>query len=150
MGVDVFLETVLRHRRILVDTSTIVYFLNSVSRYEAPLKSFFSLAEQGKTEVVVSLITEVELLVGPMKKGDEESAGVVKLFLSKFPNLEVVAVSRDIGYRAARLRVRTGLRLPDAIILATGIVSGCGAAVGNDRSWARVEELPFLCLDDLL
>lgn len=150
MGIDAFLETVLKYKRVLADTSTIIYFLNGVSPYEDTLKSFFFLVEQGKVEMVLSLITEVELLVGPMKNKNEEAINLVRLFLSRFPSIEVLPVSREIGHRAARLRAENGLKLPDALIVATGIVSGCRAVIGNDRSWAGMEALPFIRLDDFI
>ncbi|MEW6540412.1 MAG: PIN domain-containing protein [Bacillota bacterium] len=149
MGVeDAFLEAVRKHGRLLADTSAVIYFLNRVPRYEKTLRPLFHLAEQREIELVLSVVTEVELLVGPMRSGNEGAVNLIRLFLSRFSNVEVVPVSREIAHKAAQLRAESGLKLPDALIAATGVVSGCRAALGNDRSWAGMADLPFICLDD--
>ena len=46
--------------------------------------------------------------------------------------------------RAARLRVRYRLKLPDAVQLATAIASGAYGLVTHDRDFSTVRELPIL------
>lgn len=148
MGVEAFVRTACRQGRVLLDISAVIYFLNQTPDYEGLLESLFFQIERGTVEAVVSVVTEVELLVGPMRHGDNESVGLIKLFLDQFPNVTLSPVTREIGYSGARLRARHGLKLPDALIIATGLVTGCKAMIGNDYSWARVEDLPFICIDD--
>lgn len=150
MGVKSFVNAACEHRRVLLDTSAVIYFLNRTPGYEALLKPLFSRVEEGAVEAIFSMITEVELLVGPMRSNDDESVGLIRLFLDQFPNVEVAPITREVGYRGAQLRARHGLKLPDALIIATGLTSGCRAVIGNDHSWARVKELPFICLDDFV
>ncbi|MBO8129062.1 MAG: PIN domain-containing protein [Peptococcaceae bacterium] len=150
MGISTFNKEILKCSKVLLDTSAIIYFLNDTPPYQDVLKQLFTLIEDGAIEAVISLITEIELLVGPMKRENEQQLEGVKLFLNEFPNLTVASVSRDIGFQAARIRATTGLKLPDALIIATGIVYNCDTCIGNDLSWKKCKKLSFICLDDLV
>jgi predicted nucleic acid-binding protein len=60
-------------------------------------------------------------------------------------------VDADVTREATRIRSETGMRLPDAIHVATAIVAGADAFLTND---ARLNHpragLPVLVLDDLI
>jgi predicted nucleic acid-binding protein len=66
--------------------------------------------------------------------------------LSYFPNLDLVAISRDILFVAPALRARYRLRTPDAIQLATAFSAGATLAVTNDDAWANVGGIETLLL----
>ncbi len=150
MGKDAFLNKIAGFQRLLLDTNTIIYFLQGISPYDAILKPLFVLFEQQNLEAVISVITETELLVGPLKKDNKEALTMVKLFLNDFPGLKVIPISRQIGQMAAAIRARTNLHLPDALIIATAKIAGCGAIIGNDPAWSKnetpVAELPEVIL----
>lgn len=64
-------------------------------------------------------------------------------------NVIVQDTNREIARASARIRADVDLDLPDAIIVATAIVSGCDALIGNDRECAkRVKDIPYIYLDD--
>jgi len=98
---------------------------------------------------MVSVITEAELLVRPERDGHPEAAERIGDLLSE-DGFYVVAVDRRIARRSASLRARTNLKLADAIIVATAIETGCDAVVSNDGAWRKLNEIPFVRLDDLL
>lgn len=63
----------------------------------------------------------------------------------------VVEASPEIARTAAHVRAETDLRLPDAFIVATAVVSECDALVGNDRDCARrVKAIPYVYLEDVI
>lgn len=152
MGKNAFLNKIAGFRRLLLDTNAIIYFLQGISPYDAILNPLFGLFEQRDVEAVISVITEAELLVGPLKKDNKEALTMVKLFLNDFPGLKVIPISRQIGQMAAGIRARTNLRLPDALIIATAKTAGCGAIIANDLAWSKVDtsiaELPEVILLD--
>lgn len=96
------------------------------------------------------MVTEAELLVKPIREADTaQIARIDDLFTQT--NLSVVPVDSTIARTSAAIRARTGLFLPDAIVVATAIESGCDAIVGNDSMCAeRVKEIPYLYLDHLV
>ena len=59
-------------------------------------------------------------------------------------------MSIRVAETAADLRASYNLRTPDALQLATAIVSGCQGFLTNDRGLIRVKTIPVLVLDDLI
>ena len=53
-------------------------------------------------------------------------------------------IDADIAVLAARLRLRHGLRLPDAIQLAVALEEGCYAVVTRDRDFSAVKDVLIL------
>lgn len=147
MGREAFLREVSRYRRVLLDTSVPIYFLQEVVPYSGLVEPLFRLIEEQAIEARLSVITEAELLVGPVRKDDAASLSMVQAFLNDFPGIDVVPVSRPIAQEAAKLRAGSGLPLPDALIIATAKVSGCEAIVGNDLGWAKIGVVPVILLD---
>ena len=64
-------------------------------------------------------------------------------------NTQFVVIEQYIGQKAAELRARYNLALPDAFQLAEALSSGCDAFSTNDLDLRRVKELRVLALDDL-
>lgn len=115
----------------------------------------FQRVEAGQATIIVSAITEAEILVRPMMDENEDAIERIADLLSE-DGIDVVEVDRAIARRAARLRAaakRTGsapLKLPDAMIVATALDARCDLVIGNDRQWTKLEGLPFLFLDDII
>jgi predicted nucleic acid-binding protein len=105
--------------------------------------------QAGEVELVVSVVNEIELLILPERNGDDAAVERIGDLLSE-DGIYVVGVDRRIGRRAATLRAGKNLGLADAIIVATAIETGCEAVVGNDGDWRRLNEIPFVCLDDVV
>lgn len=113
------------------------------------MSRLFGRVQRREAEVVVSVVTEAELLVRPHREGDTEAIERIAGLLSE-DGIHVFALGRPAARSAAELRARHGLKLPDAIIVATALAAGCDAIVGNDGHWRRIKEIPYLHLDDLL
>ena len=99
--------------------------------------------------MIVSAITEAELLVRPQRDGNREAIEKIEDFLSE-DGIFVVDVSRTIARRAAMLRPVNGISIADAVIMATSIETGCDLVLGNDKRWASVPGVPFVRLDDVV
>ena len=78
----------------------------------------------------------MEALVGPLRATDVGLAERILEFFELFPNVELRAADALVARQAASLRARLGLAGADALILATGLVAGCGRIVTNDREWS--------------
>ncbi|HEX5369865.1 MAG TPA: PIN domain-containing protein [Dehalococcoidia bacterium] len=134
----------------MLDTNTLIYFLDGEEPYFGVLVPVFRRIQEGTLRVIVSVITEAELLVRPERDANEEARERIADLLSE-DGIEVVPVERRIARRAAALRGRTRLKLADAIIVATAIETGCDAIVGNDGEWAKKTiDFPFIRLDDVI
>jgi predicted nucleic acid-binding protein len=72
------------------------------------------------------------------------------LLFRNFPHLSVIPVTDDIAERAAFLRARYNLRTPDAIQVATALISGSPAFLTNDKSLSSIEGIDIVILDLLV
>lgn len=61
-----------------------------------------------------------------------------------------VHLDRPLRRRAAEVRALTGLKIPDALQVATALQTGCTAFVTNDRQIPSVEEMRMPQLRDYL
>ena len=78
-------------------------------------------------------------------KASEALEGVARLFLDTAPVVYYV----EKHPRAAELRVRHNLTLPDALQIAIALNTGCDAFLTNDNALQRVTELRVLVVDQM-
>lgn len=97
------------HRRVLIDTSIWIYHLEADARFGSAAASIVTAMENGEFQGISSELTLMELLV-----------------------------RRDVLTKAAHLRAQFGVKTPDALILACGLLSGASLALTNDLRWQRV------------
>jgi predicted nucleic acid-binding protein len=72
------------------------------------------------TQRLVSAITYTEILIGPLERAGAAGADTVDAMFVRF-GIETIQVDMALARRAAAVRVRTNLKLPDAYTLATAI-----------------------------
>jgi predicted nucleic acid-binding protein len=139
------------HQRILLDTMVFSYQLANHPRYAPLAGAVLEAIESGQVAGLTTTITLTELLTVPAQAGDRQALYDYELYLTRFPNLEILPLDETLARETALVRGATGLRTPDAIQVAAARLSGAGALVTNDRRWARqITEPPLLILDDYL
>jgi len=120
---------------LLVDTSAALAYLTGTEP-TSPLavELFDSFVATGRNVAALSVVTVQEILVRPFRSGPPAVA-TAEGFLRHFAEIQIVDVTYDIAREAARLRASTGVRAPDALIIATALVTQADVLVTNDRSW---------------
>lgn len=104
----------------------------------------------GRNQFVISVVTELELVVRPIRQNDRLEMERIRMLLEA-PGVYLVDLDRTIARRAAELRATTRLDLADAAIVATGLETRCDVIVGNDAQCARrVTDIPYVLLDALV
>jgi predicted nucleic acid-binding protein len=126
---------------LLVDSAPIIYLLEANARFAAYFAPMFERHANGELLLAVTTITIAEVLTGPLKAGEEALA---KRYRSVLEAWQVVDFTSDIAESAARLRGQYGLRLPDAIQLASALAINADALVTHDRDFAAVRGLRVL------
>ncbi len=145
------LEQVLRGvSRIGLDTPLLIYFVEAHPRYDALVVPIFERIERGMLVGCTSVITLTEVLVHPLRQGRGDLAQQYRRLLLNSANFEVVAISPAIAEYAAELRARHNFRTPDAIQIATAIMSRCDVFLTNDATLQRIDEMKVLTLDSLI
>ncbi len=127
--------------RVLVDTAPIIYLLEGNEQFLPLFIGLFEAEAAGELQIVISTITLAEVLTGPLRAGNDALAQRYERALSHYT---VVPVTSTVAALAARMRARYGLKLPDAIQLATALDQEAAALVTHDRDFARVEGLAIL------
>ena len=98
-------------------------------------------------QLIVSPITLSELLVKPLALSDIESEARILAFATSL--CSVADVTLEIARRAALVRAQHGLRLPDAYIVALALELNAATVIGNDATWKRVPQLPYVHINDV-
>lgn len=135
---------------VYVDAQVVIYSVEKHPTYAALVRPLWAAVQAGTVEAVTSELTEMEVLVGPLKAGDTALVTRYDQFF-RLPGVRLVPVARTVLRDAARLRATTSkLKTPDAVHLATALRERCNLLVTNDLAFRAATGLPVVILDDLL
>lgn len=109
--------------------------------FHARFVGLFEAAAGGQLELALTAVTLAEVLVGPLKAGNEALAQRYERVLGAH---RVVAFDAHLAVLAARLRAQHPLKLPDAVQLAAAMHIGAAALVTHDRDFSSISSLPIL------
>ena len=99
-------------------------------------------ALQDGESVAMAASAFAECLVGPARRG-EAAIQTVRNLVDRVP-ISIVSLDVDIATTAARLRAaHRGLRLPNALVIATAIEAAADRLVTTDRKWPTAKALRF-------
>jgi predicted nucleic acid-binding protein len=119
----------------LLDASVVIAVLNrDDALHEAASQAV--LAERDRNALAISALTCAELLVGPLRAGGR-AIEVVERFAAQ---VRIIDLSPEIARRAAEERVARGLKLPDAVIVATGLLHA-DLILTADTRWKGVDRV---------
>lgn len=139
----------LQGKAVGLDTTPLIYFIEENPIYVEAVCPFFEAMDRGEFSVVTSIVTLLEVLVHPFRRGDTELAQQYRNILLNAKGLTTILLSQDIAEDAARLRAAHNIRTPDAIQLATAIHEGASFFLTNDARLPSLSGLKMLVLDKL-
>ena len=102
------------------DADVLIAYLNSEDANNTKAVERMRQALEARTRRLVSAVNYSEVLIGPLRHAGSAGADTVDAMLVRF-GIETIQVDLALARRAAAVRVRTGLKLPDAYALATAI-----------------------------
>lgn len=135
---------------VAIDTVPFIYYFEDHADFAPLLDPFFQKLEAGHIRAVTSVITLLEVLIHPLRKGDEKLASQYQDALLSHSHLATVPVSYAIAQAAAELRAERNLKTPDAIQLATGMSSNASVFLTNDRDYGNAPPVDVMTLRQLL
>ncbi len=124
---------------VAVDAAPIIYYLENHPKLAVHFAPWFEAAAQGEILLVISTVTLAEVATGPLQHGNELLAAQYEQVLGA--SCTVLPVTQQIAMQAARLRAAHGLRLPDAMVVATAIACGAQALLTHDKAFAKIKEI---------
>ncbi len=135
---------------VYLDANALIYSVETHADFWPLLEPVWDLAQAGQLQLATSELSLLELLVGPIRNLDSNLILIYEGVLAS-PEVSVHPISQEILREAARLRAsRKGLRTPDAIHAATGLVHPPSLFITNDSDFRKIPGLPVIVLKDLL
>lgn len=123
--------------RIYLDANVFILAFERQDPTSDVARAVLELVDARRAMAVISELLVAELLVHPLRHGDDKLAQAYGELLSAPEGFETRAVDRDVLIEAARLRaVGSKTKLPDAIHVATARLGQCKAFVTAD---AKIE-----------
>jgi len=135
-------------KSIYLDANIFIYLLEGYAEYVPLLKQLFDLIDQRKLLAVTSELSLAETLVKPIADKNATLQAVYKSVIQTSDQLNAVPISREILIKAAQIRTQT-LRLPDAIHLATAMISGCRVFLTNDKQLKKIEDIEVVLISEI-
>lgn len=134
--------------RLYLDTNLFIYAVEAISPFAEQVRPLLQVADHGEIQLVTSLLALAETLVKPCRIQDEWLIATYRRLFTQPPSgLVVLPLDADILESAARLRAATsGLRLPDAIHLATAELAQCDVFLTNDKRLRNTVSVPVVVL----
>jgi predicted nucleic acid-binding protein len=113
------------------------------------LRPFFQAVDRSETKILTSAVTLLEVLVHPIRLGDEALAHQYNDILLASDNISTIPVTPHTAQTAAELRAEHNLKTPDAIHLATALTHNASAFLTNDRDFPVIAGIEILKLRNL-
>ncbi|NPV08078.1 MAG: PIN domain-containing protein [Anaerolineae bacterium] len=132
-----------------LDTSVFIYFIQRHPDYMGVVRPFFAALDRHELDAVTSVVSLIEVLVQPLRHGDQRLASEYRDILLHADGLTTLPVTSSTAEMAARLRAEWGIRTPDAIQMATALQGGATHFLTNDHRLPRTTGLSLLILDEL-
>lgn len=138
------------HRRIAIDANVFVYLFEGSGTLSKVAAVVLDAVSSGRTTGVAATITLTEVVVGPVRAGEDTTAERYLDAIRSIDNLHIVPLTAEIAADAGFIRGRSGLTLADAIHVATASAAGATALVTNDRRIRATPNLDVVRLSDLV
>ena len=139
-----------RGQRICIDTAPIIYFIEHHVKYRNIIRPIFAEIAAGNIEAITSTITLLEVLVHPLRTGDETLAEKYRDILLSSQGLTTFEIFHEVSEMASRLRAKYSISTPNTIQIAVGILYHATKFLTNDPNLKKVSDIKVLVLDDYL
>jgi predicted nucleic acid-binding protein len=126
-------------KKILIDSNIIIYLTDIIQPYASLSRSIFQMIEMGDTTAVLSIVSVVEVMGGPIKNGQHKIAQDVKNYLFNFPNIYCQEITTDVLEYIGKndLINWPKLRTIDSLIIASGLANGVDLFISNDAHFKK-------------
>lgn len=134
-------------KKIFLDTSPIVYYLENNELYCITMKNFWNKYED--CDYITSTVTMTEYLTYPYQQNDLR---LINAFYDFIDGMEIGIrnIDKIIAKKAAQIRAEYRFfKTMDALQLATACLSGCDLFLTNDRQLKQFTEIECVLVEEL-
>jgi len=123
--------------RLLLDTTVLISYFSGGDRWADAARAVIEgLVRPGRNPAVVSALTVMESLVGPMRRVPPGHLTALD-FYANWPNLTILPIDLAVAQEGASIRAHHGFPTPDALVIGTGVLGGVAWLVTGDERWQR-------------
>lgn len=134
-------------KKIFLDTSPFVYYLEHKELYYLNMKKFWK--EYEDCDYVTSAITVTEYMTYPYQQNNLQLINAFYAFVNGM-DIEIKDISREIADKAAKIRAEYKyFKTMDALQLATASLTGCDLFLTNDKQLKQFKEIKCMTVDEL-
>ena len=126
---------------VALDTNIFINVKNRERPYYENSKKVLEAVDEGRVKAVISTIVLAEMCTGYYMFGDLKGKQEFLSYILASPNYEVIHVNAWIADLAGKIRAETGIRLPDAIVVASAITKEVEAIVTHDDEFRKANSL---------
>ena len=139
----------LRGTRLYLDANVFIYAVEDFPIYSDICRKLLGYVDAGSIQAVTSEISLAEVLVRPIQEENSEAVRVYEEMLKDRPQLLVEPISRALLHASARIRAKTGCRLPDAIHVATAAAWSSEILLTADKRMSAPYGCKLILLSEL-
>lgn len=137
------------YKKIFLDTTPIIYFLDVDVNYAEKVENLFSDFLEAESQMITSTITCTEYLTYPYRTGNTEKIDAFYEFLSDC-DIPMCPIDVDIAKKAAQIRAEyKDFKAMDCLQLATACVQECDLFLTNDKQLRQFKEIKCVTMDEL-
>lgn len=135
---------------IFLDTAPVIYFIERHPTFFPLVRSIFESLSDRDFRAISSPITLAECSIVPYRQGLLELQQDFADALVRNESVIFRITDELVAIEAVKMRVKYGLKLPDAIQIATAIVSNYDAFLTNDIALSKVTEIRSIVVSELI
>ena len=124
----------LKGKRCYFDTIVFIYLLEGYAVYSSVLNEIRGAILRQEAEIFTSDLTLCEALVAPFRLNDMNLVNSYRQLIEHSGAFKLIPTSRETYIRASLYRAQMGLKMADAIHVATAVECGCAVFLSNDRA----------------
>ncbi|MCM1087204.1 MAG: PIN domain-containing protein [Blautia sp.] len=134
-------------KKIFLDTSPIVYYLENNELYYSKMKEFWKIYVD--CDYITSAITITEYLIYPYRQNNLKLINALYAFTDGM-DIGIKSIDKEIAEKAAQIRAEyKNFKTMDALQLASACLTGCDLFLTNDKQLKQFKEIRCITVEEL-
>jgi len=139
-----------KYHSICIDSCILIYFIQDDKKFSKIINNIFTEISKNDGCINTSFLSLIEILVKPIENNDVDMIKKCKEYMLNSKILHLIPLDEKIAEKSAYIRAKNGIKTPDAIEIATAVITGSDVFITNDKRLQKIKELPVIILDDIL
>jgi predicted nucleic acid-binding protein len=122
----------IKGKRVYFDTNVFIYLVEGYAAFQTSLNEIRESTLHQEAEIFTSELTLFEVFVLPFRSNNTEVVNIYRQLIEESGAFILLPTKRETYIRASLIRAQMGLKMADAIHMATAVEYGCEVFVSND------------------